>query len=536
MQTQTTALRALVYARVSTEEQGRGYSLPTQVEGCERYAAEHGYRVVGTFTDQHTGTALDRPGIAAMYEALAEHRPQIVVIYDIDRLGREVAVQAIIEHEIARAGARIEYVHGDYKDTPEGELLKLVKASIAQYENRQRVERSRRGKAGRVRAGFPIAPTGKAPFGYDYISEPHKGEFVIHEAQAAIVRQIYDWLIIERLSCYQIARRMWDQGIPMKSEISPAVVKNNGHGGWWPASVRKIIANPVYKGEWYWGRARHQRTGGRRVLTALPKDQWILVTVPAIIDADTWERAQTCLTENKARAARNAKRDYLLRGMLVCSCGRRCAGRYKNHLDRGYYRCPGSYTEGWYSKCAARFSIRQDLLEPRVWERVTDYLLNPDTLRAEVQRQREAEASAAGRRASQLQAIEASIDDVDRKLETLLVQVLDGFPQAIIDRQKNALLAKREDLEAQRRRIEAERDQHEITDDTVAELEELAATVRTALPSLTPAERRRLLELLRVRVDVISPTEVRLSGIIDGSIVNLQSPWHSRSHLDSVQT
>jgi DNA invertase Pin-like site-specific DNA recombinase len=41
----TTPRYAAVYARVSTEDQGRGFSIPTQIEGCQKLAVPEGYEV-----------------------------------------------------------------------------------------------------------------------------------------------------------------------------------------------------------------------------------------------------------------------------------------------------------------------------------------------------------------------------------------------------------------------------------------------------------------------------------------------------------
>jgi site-specific DNA recombinase len=54
---------AAIYARVSTEDQGKGYSIPTQVEACHIFARQQGYIVPEryVFTDDLTGTILERP-------------------------------------------------------------------------------------------------------------------------------------------------------------------------------------------------------------------------------------------------------------------------------------------------------------------------------------------------------------------------------------------------------------------------------------------------------------------------------------------
>jgi hypothetical protein len=106
--------------------------------------------------------------------------------------------------------------------------------------------------------------------------------------------------------------------------------------------------------------------------------------------------------------------------MIFCPCGRRWIGRYKNHLHRAYYRCPTSESESWRSACPARFSFRQEVIETAIWTQVTAYLLHPETLFAEVARQREQQAAESERRGHLRGALESAITDVDRKLGALL--------------------------------------------------------------------------------------------------------------------
>lgn len=205
---------ALLYARVSSDEQSRGYSLDTQLAAMQRYCKERDYTVVDEFNDVHTGTELDRPGMNALIDTIDRVRPDVVILYDVDRLGREVIVQAILERDLTARGARLEFVLGGDTSTPEGELLKMMKSAFAVYDNRQRVEKSKRGKRGRALAGHVVI--GRPPFGYDYISEPHKGRLEVNPEEAATVALMFDWLVDERLTTHAITRRLWDRQIPSR--------------------------------------------------------------------------------------------------------------------------------------------------------------------------------------------------------------------------------------------------------------------------------------------------------------------------------
>lgn len=91
-----------------------------------------------------------------------------------------------------------------------------------------------------------------------------------------------------------------------------------------------------------------------------PEEEWIPVTVPAIIDEVTWQAAQRQLKSNKSESKRNLKYDHLLNGLVVCAkCGRKMviahsgSGGYK-----AYYAClsqrSASYMYSGQERCKAR--------------------------------------------------------------------------------------------------------------------------------------------------------------------------------------
>lgn len=519
--------RAVIYVRVSSEAQGKNYSLPTQREGCRRYAAEHDCTVIGEVTDTFTGTTIDRPGVAQLKDLVRKERADTVIVYDVDRFSREVIGQAILEQELEALGARVEYVLGGYGDTTEGELLKHIKGAIAQYENRQRVERSQRGKNGRAAAGYPLMPAGRAPYGYRYISDGKgKGHLEIEDPEAQVVRDMYRWLLDEGLSSYAIAQRIWELGIPSRGDTNPVVGarKKKGYADWSPVTIRKILSNPIYKGKWYWGKTRVVRQGGKRVARRRPPEEWIEVEVQAIVDEQTWDMAQERLRQNKEFARRNARREYLLRGLVFCSCGRRWVGRYKNHLKRAYYRCPTSESEPWRKACPARFSIRQEILEEAVWREVQAFLLDPDQLQAGLRRYFQEKEAERLESEARMQAIVRALDDVDRKLGSLLVKELAGeYPDTVLAVEKRRLLEQRGELEDTRRRLQAQLEAVAPNPEQVKSLWDFSTKIRQGLECASPEKKRQILELLHIRVDVIDRQRVRISGVIsEGSIVEMQ--------------
>ena len=93
---------------------------------------------------------------------------EVVLCFSPDRLARKFAYQALLIEEFTRAGTRVEFVKGPRGDTPEDQLLVQFQGMFAEYEKAQIMERYRRGKAHRARAGSINVLSG-APFGYRYV-------------------------------------------------------------------------------------------------------------------------------------------------------------------------------------------------------------------------------------------------------------------------------------------------------------------------------------------------------------------------------
>jgi len=102
--------RAAIYVRASSDEQTNGYSISTQLEACRKYAQEHGYVVTREFSEDHTGTELDRPALTKLRKLLQDGGAGVMIVYDIDRLTRNAQSQMHLERELAELGVQIEYV------------------------------------------------------------------------------------------------------------------------------------------------------------------------------------------------------------------------------------------------------------------------------------------------------------------------------------------------------------------------------------------------------------------------------------------
>jgi site-specific DNA recombinase len=137
--------QAAIYARVSTDEQAeRGYSLESQLEACQDYAAAHGLEIQRKIADNYTGAKLDRPGLDTLRADIEERTVEAVSVYSPDRLTGNLAHSLILCEELQRAGIELHYCDRGKSDAREhrGRLCRLLAGPKI-------IEGSRRGRLGR---------------------------------------------------------------------------------------------------------------------------------------------------------------------------------------------------------------------------------------------------------------------------------------------------------------------------------------------------------------------------------------------------
>src|SRR5918997_2435478 len=100
--------RALLYARVSTEEQvERGYSIGGQLDEVKDYAENHDWEVVGVETDPgYSRTTLHRPGLDRVRKRVRAGGVDVVLAWQRDRFGVSPYPQLLAE-EFAEHGTRL---------------------------------------------------------------------------------------------------------------------------------------------------------------------------------------------------------------------------------------------------------------------------------------------------------------------------------------------------------------------------------------------------------------------------------------------
>jgi site-specific DNA recombinase len=504
-------MRAAIYARVSTERQERQQTIDSQLDGLRRWAgaANHDLSDLHVFRDEgYSGSRLDRPGLDALRDAVRDGEIDVVGVLAPDRLARRYAYQVLLLEEFRRAGCAVEFLNRAISDDPGDQLLLQIQGAVAEYERALLSERFRRGKLQKARAGQFIGA--RAPYGYRYLPrhEGAAGQLIVDEAEAEVVRMLYGWLAEEALTLRQILRRL---------NFGPWFPRC-GRRPWSTSTVHHILSDPVYTGTAYSNRyeyrparkPRSRKPGyagmGYRVIR--PREQWIAIPVPPLVDQEIWDRAQAQLARNATLSFRNNKKhNYLLRCLLTCGeCGLAMHGVSQKGAKGAlrYYKCAGKdcIAIARPAPCS-RAHVKADDLERTVWDHVRSLLGDPDRLLAQFQAFADEAGQAAARGSETERKLRTRLDGLarsDRRLldayqtEVISLEELQDRRRQLAD-QRHALDLQ---LEQQRRLC----DQRSKAQAVMTDLRAFCERVEIRLDDASFEDRQALLQLVIDRIIV----------------------------------
>lgn len=420
-------------------------------------------------------------------------RFELLLIYRLDRLGRSARIILNAVYELEQNGVKIRSMTEPF-DTgdPNGRFLLTVLAGVADLERETVLERMWYGANRAARAGKWLG--GIVPYGYRVNEE---GCLEISEdmlscmdmSEADVIRLIYRLVTEQRYSTIKVADYLNALGVPPSYVKDGRQVKRgkrmvNTAGIWRPGRIRNMIVNTTYKGIHYYGK----RTNKKREL--VPRE------VPAIVSKETWQKAQEVLKDNQLEAMKNAKRRYLLRGMIKCGiCGLTYHGTAYSGPEgepKAYYLCGGktAYRGPLNGKCTAK-NIPQDWVEDLVWSACVDFINNPGDALQEL---------AATMHTKKFQKV--ALEDEKQKI-VLAIDEKEAEKQSILDLYRKKIISSL-DVEQQLHKITLEKASLE---QRVKELEKQIKSEETAVGQFDTAE--ELLLALKVKLDSDPPFDVR---------------------------
>jgi site-specific DNA recombinase len=518
------------YARVSTDRQDREQTIDSQIDALRRAAEQRGWHLAADLVcrdDGRTGTTLARPGLDRLRDLVAEGTCAAVLVCSPDRLARNFAHQVLVIDEYRRAGCEVVFLNHAFGDSPEQQMLLQMQGVFAEYERALMLERTRRGRLFWARQGR-VNWGGTPTYGYRLSprTESLPRQLVVEESEAAVVRQMYRWLVEEQLSSYAISERLRERGVPTSRQ---------SRRGWSQSSVIRVLSNSTYTGEGWYNRRRavdrvqpRGRTGFKDLRpgdghshTFRPVEEWIAVPVPAIIDADLWNLAQEQLAHNSERSTRNNTRhQYLLRALLICGrCGRRMIG-VTDGGDRRRYLCSARYPRHVPGACDGR-SVTAEPLEDQVWRWVAQLLSDPQLLRAHFEESR-GDPAVDGADERESMRLERQLKALDREIGRLI----DAYQAAAVE--LNELKERRRQIEDHARHLRQrldelrrQRGEREQGIRLLEGLEAFCASIRASLIDPSFEVKQKVLRLVVDRI-IFEESRVTIRHIIPMTSIGLQ--------------
>jgi len=560
--------RAILYARVSTDEQARsGYSLAQQIEALSEYAAREGYEVLEEVMDPgQSGASLERPGMDRVRDLVAVGGVSVVLAQDRDRIAREPAYHYLLRREFEEHGTKIRALNDRGDDSPEGELTDGILDQLGKYERAKIAERSRRGRQRKAREGKVLAT--HAPR-YGFKLNANRDGYEINESEMEVVRRIFHMVGVEGRSIRSIGTLLEREGIP-----TPKGAKH-----WDRSFSRKCIQDDVYKphtfeevkalvspevsarldpsakyGLWWFNRrgldirqVSESGPDGRRYRKTYrwyhkPKEEWIPVPVPASgIPRELVEAARAALKQNRKPARAGRRFWELTGGVAYCGeCGQGVCATHSVKVKKGrsyaydYYRCALRNKYG-QDACANAHRPRANEREAAVWEVVSGLLKAPDRLRAGLEKLIEEERRVLRGDPDQESRTWANkLAEVDRKRGAYQDQQAEGL--ITLEELRKKLSALEETRAVAQRELDVLRSRQEhieqLEHDADTILNQYARMVPEGLDALTSEERHRVYKMLRLKVLFHADGSTEITGIFGGPL-EVEAPGSVKTEVSS---
>lgn len=519
-------MRVAVYVRVSTQRQAQTQTIEQQLDRLREHSQSQGWpwRDEHIFRDDgYSGANLRRPGLDRLREQVRQADFDRVIITAPDRLARNYVHQMLLLEEFERGGCQLEFVDHPMSQNPHDQLVLQIRGAVAEYERSLIAERMRRGRWQKYQAGG-LLPWTHPPYGYrvDPTCPRDPAGVRVEPDEAAVIAEMGTWYRQEGLSLVGVTKRLIARRIPTP----------HGRWRWNQATVRGILANPVYTGTVFLGRyqstpARHRQSplvpigrgfGGHPLADS---SEWVAVAqIPAIVSQEHFDQVQARLAHNQQFARRNnTAHPYLLRALVSCgTCHLACTGRSDARHGYAYYTCRGKshpIISCRDEKCSSRF-IPAAQLDELVWQDVCEVFTHPAMIAAALQR-----AQAGQWLPQELQARRENLRKARVNLEHQLERLTDAYLANVLHleeykRRYQELEQRLQGVAEQVRQVEASVGRHDQLTGLVQSIDAFCQRVQQGLAEATFEQKRQLIELVVDRV-VVTNEEVEIRYVIPTS-------------------
>lgn len=335
---------AVIYARYSSERQSE-QSIDGQLRKCYEYAEQNGILVLDTYIDRAmTGTNDKRADFQRMLKDSNKKLWNYVIVYKIDRFGRNKYEIAMNKHALKANGIKLLSAMENIPDSPEGIILESLLEGMAEYYSAELSQKVKRGmRESRLKGNFT---GGFLPYGY----KKEGKKVVVDEDKAEIIRYIYSQYA-QNVYVKDIITTLTKRGI--LNENKP-FAKN---------TVHNILRNQKYSGIYNY-------------------DGEVFSDIyPQIVPDGIFQIVQAKNKSNQS-GSRSPYVVHLLRKKIKCGyCGRNIngySGTSKSGEVKRYYLCAGKHK----TKDCVKKTVRKEALEEIVLQTILKLFVDKKSIPA----------------------------------------------------------------------------------------------------------------------------------------------------------
>lgn len=371
----TAKKRVAAYCRVSTLRDEQCESIETQKRCYEQMIIHNpDWELVKIYSDRHSATTVkNRPGFQQMLADAEAKKLDIVLCKSISRFARNIVDCQKYTQWLNTLGITVIFEEQNIRtDAPTGGFVLSMMSAVAQDESHSISENEKKSYESRFARGEYNLGNHRI-LGYD-----SKDGVLVPNKDAWIVKEVFRRFLAGE-SYRQIARNL--------NEMGAKCLRSKR--GFCVETLRYMISNETYVGDKLLQKQPH-----RNYLTKQPEPyreyhpNYLTNDHEAIIDRDTWRRAQTILNDRKEWAkvgVYKANREHhFLYGKVFCGeCGapflRRTFKAYNSTHNYRAWNCKERQKGGQGNGCLSTI-IKEEALTRAIANKLGETALSEEML------------------------------------------------------------------------------------------------------------------------------------------------------------
>ena len=408
-------MNAVIYARYSPDPRQTDQSIEGQVRDCMAYAEDNQINILGVYADKHISGAdfEKRSEFNRMLHDAEKGQFEAIIVWKIDRFGRDREEIALNKIKLKRHGIRLLYAKEIIPDGPEGIILESLMEGLAEYyiaDLRQKVKRGQRESALK---GFAVS--GQAVYGYKIVDKKYQ----VDEKESWVVLYVF-----ENINSGKTATQILE-------ELEQLGVKNRKGGSITKNGIYTMLRNRKYIGECFY--------------------DGIAIPIPRIVSQELWDSVQSRIVKRPHTSATyKATERYLLSCKAYCGeCGSLLvgeSGRGKGGTVYHYYKCAQKKRKKGSEKCSLK-TMRKDDLEDFIVMHTIDDVLQDDVI--DYLADKVVEIQAKNSVNQKLIQLKAALKNSEKSIKNIMKAIEEGIFTATTRQRLMELESQVEDLKLQ---------------------------------------------------------------------------------------